>query len=91
MQVELSRYLDLVGKGQVPESVLQRIRTVESNLRVREGKLAAWTVPNVVNFEEESVRRRAAQNLEQFRELLTSRRLATSAGIARMAHGRASR
>lgn len=73
LHAELNRYLDLVGSGKAPESVLERIQALELRVKAKEQELAEYAASNVVNLDDAQTARALRDNLARFRELLRSR------------------
>jgi hypothetical protein len=80
---ELTRYLDLVGEGKAPESVLERIAALEQRVKAKQTELGEYVSPNVVDFNSAQLHRQLRENLGAFRLPLTSRHVPKARQVLR--------
>ncbi len=68
LRSELGHYLDLIGEGKAPDSVLERIACLEQRIAAKERLLAGLRVPKVAELSDLALYKQLCERLDQFRE-----------------------
>ena len=73
LQAKIRCFIDLIGSGTAPDSVMQEIRKLEQRVKAKEQLLGELKVPDVVDLEQFRLHKQLKENLTRFRELLADK------------------